>query len=137
MRVLHKILLNLIVIVTFFVIFYLLQTNEYSFNDNFRNLTVLHNDRSKTTQIYETIPSALETSSIETRIKYNAWCIFTKVTSHAPMKQKFYTFVDSLVRNTIEKIGIHIITDHSSREIAEQVLDRVKESTHKNPMVSK
>ncbi|KAJ9575643.1 hypothetical protein L9F63_007504 [Diploptera punctata] len=43
--------------------------------------------------------------------------------------------MNSLMNHTIEPLALHIISDSSSRNIAEEVLARVKETTHKNPAV--
>lgn len=53
---------------------------------------------------------------------YNVWCIFTKVTTNSPMKKKFKTFVDSLLRFASVDVSLHIISDPESRAIAEKVV---------------
>ncbi|XP_069691543.1 xyloside xylosyltransferase 1 [Periplaneta americana] len=147
MRVLHKILLNLIIAVTFCVLFYVFQTNE-SDSDNhfpatFENRSLTYADNSavfKTVQNNNGRPptlkivTSLEIYSNATDV-YNIWCIFTKVTSHAPMKNKFHTFTHSLVEHSTGHIALHIITDNSSKTIAEEVLDAVKEATQKDILV--
>lgn len=56
---------------------------------------------------------------------YNVWCIFTKVTSNSPMKRKFRTFFDSLVKYSSDDIAFHLITDEESQLIAERMIDYV------------
>ncbi|XP_058808903.1 xyloside xylosyltransferase 1 [Phymastichus coffea] len=56
---------------------------------------------------------------------YNVWCIFTKVASNSPMKRKFRTFFDSLVRFSSGDIAFHLITDEESQSIAENIIDYV------------
>ncbi|PSN40474.1 hypothetical protein C0J52_11606 [Blattella germanica] len=142
MRVLHKILLNLVIAVVFFVLFYVLHTSDNHFSANFENLsfTLTHrSDEHNGVQVSSERQTTLGVPSIEnvkgTKIVYNIWCIFTKVTSHAPMKNKFRTFANSLLVHTSGQIALHIITDRSSRMIAEEILAGVSETTQKNPVV--
>jgi lipopolysaccharide biosynthesis glycosyltransferase len=148
MRVLHKIVLNLIIVVTFFILFYVFITSESS-NDNrypstFDNSCYTSTSRSN---VFETSqndfhrrPSTVEIATdFETKIEandaYNIWCIFTKVTRHAPMKHKFHTFTHSLLSHSSGHVALHIIIDNSSRAIADEVLQNVKETTQKDILV--
>ena len=148
MRVLHKIVLNLIIVVTFFILFYVFVTSESS-SDNrypstFDNSCYTSTGRSN---VFETSqndfhrrPSTIEiVTDFETKIEandvYNIWCIFTKVTRHAPMKHKFYTFTHSLLSYSSGHVALHIIIDNSSRAIADEVLQNVKETTQKDVLV--
>jgi hypothetical protein len=72
---------------------------------------------------------------IEANDAYNIWCIFTKVTRHAPMKHKFHTFTHSLLDHSSGYVALHIIIDNSSRAIADEVLQNVKETTQKDILV--
>lgn len=150
MRVLHKILLNLIIAVAFFILFYVFQISESSsdnqYSSNFDNSCYTFTDSSN---VFETThddsrerPSTLEiTTPFEMKSEandvYNIWCIFTKVTSHAPMKHKFHTFTNSLLEHSTGHVSLHIIIDNSSRTIAEEVLEAVKETTQKDILVVK
>jgi len=148
MRVLHKIVLNLIIVVTFFILFYVFITSESS-NDNrypstFDNSCYTSTGRSN---VFETSqndfhrrPSTVEIiadfdTKIEANDVYNIWCIFTKVTRHAPMKHKFHTFTHSLLSHSSGHVALHIIIDNSSRAIADEVLQNVKETTQKDILV--
>jgi hypothetical protein len=148
MRVLHKILLNLIIAVTFFILFYVFQASESSsdnhYTSTFDNSCYTCTDNSNvfgTTQDDSRgRPPTLETvTPFETKNEandvYNVWCIFTKVISHAPMKHKFHTFTNSLFEHSTGHVALHIIIDNSSKTIAEEVLETVKEATQKDILV--
>lgn len=149
MRVLHKILLNLIIAVTFFILFYVFQTSESSsdkhYSSTFDNSCYLYTDSNNVFQTTQDDsrgrPSALETAATPSERKseandvYNVWCIFTKVLNHAAMKHKFHTFTNSLFKHSTGHVALHIIIDNSSRTAAEEVLEAVKETTHKEILV--
>lgn len=148
MRVLHKILLNLIIAVIIFILFYVFQTSESSsdnrYASNFGNSCYAYTG---TSSEFETThvdshgrPPTLETTTrfetkSETYNVYNVWCIFTKVISHAPMKHKFHTFTNSLFEHSTGHVALHIIIDNSSKTVAEEILETVKETTQKDILV--
>lgn len=149
MRVLYKILLNLVIGVAFFILFYVFRTSEstsdgrYSPTFDSSCYTCTHSSI-----VFETRrddsrgrPPSLEIAPYEVKSGendvYNVWCIFTKVTSHAPMKNKFHTFTNSLFDHSSGHVALHIITDNSSRSVAQEVLETVKETTQKDILVIK
>nr|CAD7573940.1 unnamed protein product [Timema californicum] len=147
MRVLHKILINLIVVVSFLVCFYAFQTGgfrESRIHNIFENETLLagRNESIKdnqngsygystTLRVHETPVSVKHTK----HDNYNVWCIFTKVTGNVPMKFKFKTFTRSLMEHSTVYIKFHIITDNSSRTIAEEIIEGLKISFGKFEVV--
>ena len=143
MRLLRKILLKLTVVVVFVIIIYCLQTSNgvyWSIN----NLTVPN------VTVKSRLPSALARNNkssdyvfLETNTNlnnsleyYNVWCIFTKVTSNSPMRRKFKIFTESLLRLSSVDVVFHVISDSSSKSIAEKVIQVVKSMTKKNMRVS-
>jgi hypothetical protein len=149
MRALHKILLNLVIAVTFFILFYVFKTSESSsdghYTSTFDNSCYTCTDSNN---VFETTqddshggPTTLEAAApFETKSEaandvYNVWCIFTKAISHASMKRKFHTFTNSLFKHSTGQVALHIIIDNSSKPVAEDVLETVKEATQKNILV--
>jgi hypothetical protein len=147
MRVLHKILLNLIIVVTFFILFYVFLTSESCSDNRYSTFDNSCYTPTGASNLFETSqddfhgrPSTVEIvtdfeTKIETNDVYNIWCIFTKVTRHAPMKHKFHTFAHSLLDHSSGHVALHIIIDNSSRAIADEVLQNVKETTQKDVLV--
>jgi hypothetical protein len=150
MRVLHKILLNLVLGVIFFILFYVFRTRESSSDGHYTSsfdsscYTCTHSSIIFDTRHGDSSgrPSTLEIATpyeMESGANYvyNVWCIFTKVTSHAPMKHKFHTFTNSLFHHSSGHVALHIIIDNSSRSVAQEVLETVKETTQKEILVIK
>lgn len=148
MRVLHKILLNLVIGVTFFVLFYVFRTSEsssdgryssafdnscYTCTNNSIVFETRHDDSRGRPPTLE-IAAHYEAKSGANYV-HNVWCIFTKVTSHAPMKHKFHTFTNSLFDHSTGHVALHVIIDNSSRTVAQEVLETVKETTQKDILV--
>lgn len=150
MRVLHKILLNLVIGVTFFILFYVFRTSESSsdgrYSSTFDNSCYTCSNNSV---VFETRhddargrPPTLEIAApyeakSGANYVHNVWCIFTKVTSNTPMKHKFHTFTNSLFDHSTGHVALHIIIDNSSRTVAQEVLETVKETTRKDILVIK
>lgn len=144
MRVFHKILLHLIVVVTFLVLFYAFQTNDSGISrisnplENWTNSTRLfdrHNEVQTRRQghIYTTrAPIVLSNRNNNTN---NIWCIFTKVDNNLQMKLKLRTFLDSLSHYSTIEFTLHIITDNSSLRIADGIVRKVQRAHQKNSKV--
>lgn len=132
MRVFHKILINLVVVVTFLVLFYVYNTSDSLLNRNSAEETMAPaSDGSKP------FASLLVNSSNSTpKDEVNVWCIFTKAAGNAPMKYKLLTFSHSLLENANSvAISLHVIVDTSSQRVAQEILLGVKETLKKDMKV--
>lgn len=138
MRLLHKILVNLTLLALFLILFYCLQTPSSSISNQYNRINRRNNDvinRSESTNIpTAVIKLANSTTSNEDEL-YDVWCIFTKVTSNSPMRRKFKIFTASLLKLASVKLAFHVITDDTSRKIAETLIQGVVSTTGKHMKV--
>ncbi|KAK3909927.1 Xyloside xylosyltransferase 1 [Frankliniella fusca] len=127
MRVLHKVLFNLILLVSFLVVFYVYNISNSLLNRNSDEIMAPASDGSK-----------LSSSSVSTpKEEVNVWCIFTKAAGNASMKYKLLTFSHSLVENANTVIiYLHVIVDTSSQRIAQEILQSVKDTLKKDLKIS-
>ena len=72
----------------------------------------------------------LQISNLENE-EYNVWCIFTKVRTHKSIKDKFNRMLLSLLNNTSSVITLNLITDSSSRIIAKDIINTLRNLTGK------
>lgn len=137
MPLLRKVLLRLTVLALLLVALYCYQTSDGGrwviFSPQTRNTSLANLTTASTTTVY-----SVNYLSSMTRIVprnqtnyYNIWCIFTKVASNSPMRQKFQIFTDSLLRFASINIAFHVISDDDSRDIAAIVIQNVMISTGK------
>ncbi|XP_012252782.2 xyloside xylosyltransferase 1 [Athalia rosae] len=136
MRLLHKVLVNLTVLAVFLILFYCFQTPTLSITSNFYRNDARNDTKTKiistsiNAQRFIELPELNNGTSSDVEY-HNIWCIFTKVTSNSPMKRKFKIFTASLLRLASVKIAFHVITDDSSREIAETLIQGVVKASGK------
>ncbi|XP_063222681.1 xyloside xylosyltransferase 1 isoform X4 [Bacillus rossius redtenbacheri] len=140
MRVFHKILILLIVTVTLLVLYYAFETEDFgelyisvrSSRIN-GNATYNQSQRLGLLEISSSMNKSYNISVIANNRTnyYNVWCIFTKVTYNAPLKEKFKTFTYSLVKKSSVDISYHVITDNSSKNVAEDIIGNVRKTTSK------
>lgn len=135
MRLFYKILLNLCALVSFLVIFYVLQETS---SNNLAIISSSKNDK-QIKRINNSTDShfvyLLNTSSVKIENNEeanNIWCIFCKATQTSSIRHKFSVFSHSLISLSTVPLTINVITDNSSQAIAEEVLDNVHNLTGKD-----
>lgn len=134
MRVLHKVLINLIVVVSFLVIFYVYNTSDSLLSRNSLNEAMAPASDGFRLSSGSLVPIA---SNATPKEEVNVWCIFTKAAGNAPMKYKLLTFSHSLVENARSVVvSFHVVVDTSSQRIAQEILHNVKETVGKGLKVS-
>lgn len=135
MRLFYKILLNLTLVVCFVVLFFTL--HEKSENNFKNNLVNYHIKQIKSNNESDSHFVYVRNSTAGLNFKYyNIWCIFCRATNKSPLKNKFTVFSHSLVNHSSVPLNINVITDETSRQVADEVLNQVKNSTNKNFKVS-
>ena len=128
MRVLHKVLINLIVVVSFLVIFYVYNTSDSLLSRN--SLSEVMAPASDGSKLSGSLVSVGNNSALKEEV--NVWCIFTKAAGDARMKYKLLTFSHSLIENANSvTVSFHVIVDTSSQRVAQEILHSVKETLGK------
>ncbi|XP_067006536.2 xyloside xylosyltransferase 1 [Anabrus simplex] len=150
MRVFHKILLHIIAVASFLVLLYAYLTSDsgenriFAVSENFTSpafRTVVDKHEPVKTREGGSHGHAAAVDEPPVVVKknvddsFNVWCIFTKVSSNAPLKYKFKRFTHSLVQHASIRTSLHIITDNSSRTIAEEIFENVRVSTSKDFLI--
>lgn len=122
----YKVILNIIIIlVTCFVIFYVVQTSKYETNA-FQDKYVSKLPPPVNYNLSETFT---EVTNIVDHY-YNVWCIFTKVKSkNSSLKFKFNTLITSILYHSSVKLSFHIITDPKSQYFSQIVFSNLRNSS--------
>uniref|UniRef100_A0A1B6G689 Xyloside xylosyltransferase 1 n=1 Tax=Cuerna arida TaxID=1464854 RepID=A0A1B6G689_9HEMI len=128
----YKILLNLILLVSFLVIFYVVQTNKEQ-TDAFKNqqeFTDTLEAGFSTPVTKSNFSEVTKLPSVSVVDKYfNIWCIFTKVKSRSSsLRYKFETLIKSIFESSSIKLSFHIISDSKSQYFAEKIFDDINSS---------
>ena len=132
MRVFHKILINLIVAVSFLVIFYVYNTSNSILKRSSSDEMSPASDGSKL--FGSNMPV---TNSSTSKQEVNIWCIFTKAAGNAPMKYKLSTFAHSLLESTNSvMVDFNVIVDTSSQRVAQEILNSAKDTLGKEIKVT-
>lgn len=142
MPLLRKLLLKLTILVLILVALYCYQTSNGGHwivsnlrmrNASQANLTTTLGVANYSIEIVQDnyLSSTASTPPHNWTNYYNVWCIFTKVASNSPMRQKFHLFVDSLLKLASVNIAFHVISDDESRSIAQIVIQNVMVKTGK------
>uniref|UniRef100_A0A1B6CT90 Xyloside xylosyltransferase 1 n=1 Tax=Clastoptera arizonana TaxID=38151 RepID=A0A1B6CT90_9HEMI len=124
MRVLYKVLLNLIIFSCFLLVCYVFQINN-------NYLSVAYKDGNNKTQLlfFQPIQTPLRNSSESIKLSenfnlINIWLIFTKVKhKNSPLKFKLKTLISSLLRFSSMPLGLNVISDEPSKLIAEDIIN--------------
>ncbi|XP_049786029.1 xyloside xylosyltransferase 1 [Schistocerca cancellata] len=143
MRMLYKVLINLIAVATLLIVLYGLITSELQVNrktvsrEN-RTLSLVglnkkHETKARISNFTSATRADKRTSEAE---PINVWCTFTKVQSNYQMKMKFKTFLLSMLEHSSVRINLHVITDSSSRSSGEDVIHSVQNTNKKYFTVS-
>lgn len=137
---LHKVLFNLVAVVSCLVVIYVVQTSREDRDVSFNKDPLLESNETPTkatiTNLYNNtrvkLTSSKPISSYVSAVdKYsNVWCIFTKVKNrNSALKFKFQTLISSILLHSRIKLSFHIISDVKSQYYAEKVFDEYNNST--------
>ncbi|XP_054271145.1 xyloside xylosyltransferase 1 [Macrosteles quadrilineatus] len=127
----YKILLNLLLLVTFLLILYVIQTNKQidvfhkSYNEE--NAEILNVSTSVSSVLFAT--TRVKNVSVIDQY-FNIWCIFTKVKNRSSsLKYKFSTLITSVLQHSSVKLSFHIISDAKSKYFAQILFDDIRISS--------
>lgn len=136
MRLFYKVLLNLIIFVSFLVVFYAFQTNNYYLTETYQN----GYNRTQLL-ISEHLQASLMNKSTNNIVTNNRnfiylWFIFTKVKHrHSPLKYKLKTLLTSILKYSSVNLWFNVICDETSQVIAEEVINETSGSFDKHVKV--
>lgn len=121
MRLFYKILLNLIIFVSFLVVFYAFLTRNVLWEAAYRKIrTQKTAERSLQNPMINLSSEATFSDNV---FDFNVWFIFTKVRYRSsPLKFKFRTLINSILKYSSSVLNFHIICDETSKQIAQQLI---------------
>lgn len=123
MRLFYKILLNLIIFVCFLVVIYAFLTRNVLWEAAYRKDSGTQKTEERSVQ-NSLINLSLEVTTLsDNAFDFNVWFIFTKVRyRNSPLKYKFRTLINSILKYSSSVLNFHIICDDSSKQIAQQLI---------------
>lgn len=125
----YKVVLNFIILLSFLIIVYVVQTSKNESN-SYQHKQTYHVRKVPASLIsYSLSETPKETMSVIDQY-FNVWCIFTKVKSKSSsLKFKFNTLITSILYHSSVKLSFHIITDPKSQYFAQNLFSSVVNSS--------
>lgn len=125
-----KVLLNLVLLVSFLIVFYVVQTSKDQ-NYVFQSKTIKEDSNFPATIRNSFTMKSTNIVSVSVVDKYfNVWCIFTKVKSrNSSLRFKFNSMIKSILSHSTIKLSFHIITDVKSQYIAQNIFEEINNSS--------
>lgn len=126
----YKVLLKIILLVSCFILFYVVQISKETPSNAYQNKHFLV-PNFKPTVINSSLLENYDNHTVNSIDKYfNIWCIFTKVKSKtSSLRFKFKRLITSILSQSSTKLSFHIIVDQKSQYYAKLIFENMKNSS--------